>query len=119
MLLEHPVRKPTLDSTLRLLGGGGGSSRQASSDSDVDLVHEQVTDLFPLMDEEAVDAFVLTLGDDVDGGLTHWKTELKTLTRELDTWVYASGPPGDADFPGASDLAREIKNHWRRMNQGP
>lgn len=119
VLLEHPVRKPTLDSTLRLLGGGGGSSRQASSDSDVDLVHEQVTDLFPLMDEEAVDAFVLTLGDDVDGGLTHWKTELKTLTRELDTWVYASGPPGDADFPGASDLAREIKNHWRRMNQGP
>lgn len=131
VLLEHPVRKPTVDSTLRLLGGGGGSSRQASSDSDVDsdsdsdsdLVREQVTDLFPLMDDDAVDAFVLTLGDDVDGGLAHWKTELNTLTRELDTWVYASGPPGadgwDADLPGASDIAREIRNHWRFMGQGP
>lgn len=125
VLLEHPVRKPAVDSTMRLLGGGGGSSRQSASDSDLDndLVHEQVTDLFPLMDEEAVDGFVLTLGDDVEAGLTHWKTELKTLTRELDTWVYASGPPRagrwDVDFPGASDIAREIKNHWRRMNQGP
>lgn len=129
VLLEHPVRKPTVDSTLRLLGGGGGSSRQASSDSDSDsdsgsdsdLVREQVTDLFPLMDEDEVDAFVLTLGDDVDGGLTHWKTELKTLTRELDTWVYASGPPRgwDLSVPSAHSIAREIRNHWRLMNEGP
>ncbi|NVZ56469.1 hypothetical protein HX797_09335 [Pseudomonas edaphica] len=125
VLLEHPVRKPTIDSTLRLLGGGGGSSRQAASDvdSDVDLVHEQVTDLFPLMDEEAVNAFVRTLGDDVEGGLKHWKAEFKTFTRELDAWVYASGPPRadgwDADFPGASDIAREIKSHWRLMSEGP
>jgi len=120
VLLENPVRKPTVDSTLRLLGGGGGCSRQATSVSDVDSVHEQVTDLFPLMDEEAVDAFVRTLGDDVKGGLKHWKAELKTLTRELDTWVYASGPPrADADLRRASYTARDIKNHWRRMNQGP
>lgn len=121
VLLEHPVRKPAVDSTLRLLGGGGGSSRQSASD--VDLVYEQVIRLFPLMDEDAVDAFVRTLGVDVKGGLKHWKAELKTLTRELDAWVHASGPPRadgwDADFPGASEIAREIKNHWRLMGQGP
>lgn len=121
VLLEHPVRKPTVDSTLRLLGGGGGSSRQA--DSDVDLVAEQVSQLFPMMDENAVDAFVRALGEDVEGGLKYWKSELKTLTRELDAWVHASGPPRadgwDAGFPDASYMARKIKNHWRLMDQGP
>ena len=123
VLLEHPVRKPTVDPTLRLLGGGRGFRQRvagvfAPSEASVKA---RIHKLYPAMGESEVTALITSLGADVRGGLTLREAELKTLERDLKVWVKANTPqpaagPVDAR---ASGIARQILSHWQRTAEGP
>ncbi|MGU3306801.1 NEL-type E3 ubiquitin ligase domain-containing protein [Pseudomonas sp. M5A4_2d] len=123
VLLEHPVRKPTIDPALRLLGGGRGFRRMVASvfGPSETSVKARVLKLYPSMEEGEVTAFIQSLGTNVRGGLTLREAEFKTLERELQVWVQANSPqsaagPVDAR---ASGIARQILSHWQRTGKGP
>ena len=123
VLLEHPLRKPTIDPALRLLGGGRGFRRMVASvfGPSEASVKARVLKLYPSMEEGEVTAFIQSLGTNVRGGLTLREAEFKTLERELQVWVQANSPqsaagPVDAR---ASGIARQILSHWQRTGKGP
>ncbi|WP_046070684.1 NEL-type E3 ubiquitin ligase domain-containing protein [Pseudomonas synxantha] len=121
VLLEHPLRKPTVEPGLRLLGGGRGFRRllermtgpsQASAKARAKV-------LFPSMGDDELDTFILSLGSDVRGGLARYKAQLQTLQAELATWVQANASSATAhDQTPAYRVSQEIERAWRRMGSG-
>ncbi|SDK77940.1 C-terminal novel E3 ligase, LRR-interacting [Pseudomonas libanensis] len=121
VLLEHPVLKPSIDPSLRLLGGGRGFQRlrtrlfgpsQASIDARIKTLH-------PLMNDEELGAFKLSLGADVGAGLKLREAQFAKLKEELATWVTANKEriPSGARDP-AVQIANDIESHWRRVSAG-
>lgn len=71
----------------------------------------RVRRLFPSFDAQQVSAFILTLGDDVTGGLAQREAEYKDLKRTLKAWRHAD-PAQSAVW--ARSVTDEIKRCWRR-----
>ncbi|AZE70857.1 hypothetical protein C4K00_0600 [Pseudomonas synxantha] len=120
VLLEHPVRKPSVEPGLRLLGGGRGFRRLLDRvvGPSPEALKARVRALYPAMSDEEVTNFIQSLGSDVRRGLARREAEFKTLTDELDAWVQATTPLDasgvrDIDAP-APRMANEIMGHWRR-----
>ncbi|SEU19492.1 C-terminal novel E3 ligase, LRR-interacting [Pseudomonas sp. NFR09] len=116
LLLEHPVRKPAYDPTMRLLGGGRGfeklKARLSSS-------AQRVRKLYPSFSDAQVDTFIESMGSDVRSKLTRREAEYRQLEDDLNTWVEANKPRtagSQFDRAGgyAGTVARDIKRCWRR-----
>lgn len=128
VLLEHPLLKPSVDPTLRLLGGGRGFRKLAArifgpSEATVkERRLKRVRDLYPSMAEDDVTAFIESLGEDIDGGLSRREAELKTLTKALGDWVKANSPQPTAGqarhFSSAQYISDTLMSHWRREVTG-
>ena len=120
VLLEHPVRKPTVEPGLRLLGGGRGFRRLLDRvvGPSREALKARVRALYPAMSDEEVTGFIQSLGGDVRRGLARREAEFKTLTDELGAWVRATTPldaSGELDIDApAPRMANEIMGHWRR-----
>ncbi|AZE54828.1 hypothetical protein C4K03_2673 [Pseudomonas synxantha] len=121
VLLEHPVRKPNIDPSLRLLGGGRGLRRLVTrvfgpSQASIDV---RIKKLYPHLNAEELVALKLSLGEDIGAGLTLKEAESQTLMTELDTWVTANSSAASEPRPGSREPARkiasEIELFWRRL----
>ncbi|AZE59026.1 MULTISPECIES: NEL-type E3 ubiquitin ligase domain-containing protein [Pseudomonas fluorescens group] len=120
VLLEHPVRKPSVEPGLRLLGGGRGFRRLLDRvvGPSPEALKARVRTLYPTLSDDEVTNFIQSLGGDVRRGLARREAEFKTLTADLDAWVQATTPLDasgvrDIDAP-APRMANEIMGHWRR-----
>ncbi|WP_338483806.1 NEL-type E3 ubiquitin ligase domain-containing protein [Pseudomonas trivialis] len=120
VLLEHPVRKPAYDSSMRLFGGGPGFRQLLSRTTQVFRAPEaRVRKLFPALSDAQVAEFIRSLGDDVSGGLARREAEFESLDRTLKGWVKANAPrvtTTQFDRAGgiAGHAANEIRRCWRR-----
>ena len=120
VLLEHPVRKPAYDPSMRLLGGGPGvrqllakTARQLSSSQ------ARVRKLFPSFTTTQVTEFIQSLGTDVRSRLTHLEGEYEALDKTLKVWAKAYAPRRaftafDREGGAAGRIANEIRRCWRR-----
>ncbi|MGE1154669.1 dermonecrotic toxin domain-containing protein [Pseudomonas kitaguniensis] len=125
VLLDNPVRKPSVEAGLGLLGGGRGFRKLVAgvfSPSEASI-NARVRTLYPDLSDEAVTAFIQSLGQDVKSGLKLREAEFETLKRELNVWVHANtaqSSSGALDpFARAPSIARQIISHWRRVDKGP
>lgn len=121
VLLEHPLRKPSVAPGARLLGGGRGFRRllrRVFGISDA-AVNARVRTLYPAMSDEQIGVFVKSLGSDVQGGLALREAELQTLQKELAVWVQANAPSTTDPFNPVLRFAQDIVGHWRRTSTGP
>ncbi|MPR01525.1 hypothetical protein F0169_05210 [Pseudomonas sp. MAFF 212408] len=123
VLLEHPVRRPAVEAGLRLLGGGRGFRKLVAGvfGPSEASINARVRKLYPSLDDEAVAAFIQSLGKDVNAGLKLREAEFETLKKELDVWVHANTPESerlDLSAP-APFIAQEIIGQWRRTGRGP
>lgn len=120
VLLEHPVRKPAYDPSMRLLGGGPGfrqlltkTARQLSSSQ------ARVRKLFPSFSEVQVTEFIESLGTDVRSRLTYLEGEYQALDKALKVWAKEYAPRRvfttfDREGGTTGRIANEIRRCWRR-----
>lgn len=68
--------------------------------------------LFPLMEPEAIEAYIRSLGDDIGGSLTRREAEYARLKQDLKNWSEqtASGSAG----AWVKDASSELLRAWRR-----
>ena len=123
VLQKYRVLKPSVEPGMRLLGGIGPLPSGLQVASFFRTPRARVLKLFPLFSEAEIDAFLLSLGEDVRGGLTRHEAELTTLKNELNTWVQArvtaeSSLTVAGRFPGARErqIADNLKRCWRRQS---
>lgn len=87
------------------------ADRVAAATNRLRSPQSQVRDLFPSFTAAQVEAFIQTLGRDVNDGLAQKKAEYRRLKRDLKAWTKAS----TADTTGQRErIASEIKRCWRR-----
>ncbi|PMV55455.1 NEL-type E3 ubiquitin ligase domain-containing protein [Pseudomonas sp. FW305-3-2-15-C-LB1] len=116
LLLEHPVRKPTYDATLRLLGGGRGYDMlRAQFNSPA----QRVRRLYPSFSDAEVTAFIESLGSDTSRQLALREAEYSQLKADLKQWVKTNIPrvaSSDYERTGgySAVVAKDIKRCWRR-----
>lgn len=119
-LVEHPLRKPAYDASMRLLGGGRGLRQLANTAANVFRAPpERVRRLFPAYSDAEVEAFIMSLGADVRGGLSRLEEEYTRLKRDLKTWVRGNAPQVtttafDRQGGFVKTYANAIKRCWRR-----
>ncbi|WP_426129191.1 NEL-type E3 ubiquitin ligase domain-containing protein [Pseudomonas sp. DWP1b1] len=119
-LLEHPLRKPAYDTSMRLLGGGRGIRQLANTAANVFRAPtERVRRLFPTFNDAEVASFIASLGSDVRSGLFRLENEYASLKGDLKAWVRANASPlSDTAFERRGGFARAyadaIKRCWRR-----
>ncbi|WP_248732277.1 DUF6543 domain-containing protein [Pseudomonas sp. MWU13-2517] len=107
VLLEHPLRRPVIDPTMRLLGGGRGFKQLLNT---LRSDESRVRRLFPSFSDADVGAYVQSLGADVRIRLTQLEADYFNLKQSLKTWVRAT----DAQPNGsAAQLAAQILRCWR------
>ncbi len=116
VLLEHPLRKPTVAPGLGLLGGAGGFRQMVTSA--FRSPEARVRKLYPAMDEAEVSAFIQSLGEHVQAQLALRETELRTLKKDLQVWV-AANTTATGRINRTPDIATHILGHWRRTLKGP
>ncbi|WP_158619147.1 DUF6543 domain-containing protein [Pseudomonas sp. KBW05] len=115
VLLEHPVRKPAYDTSMRLLGGGRGVPQLlAGTANALRTPQARVRRLFRTFSDEQVARFIESLGPDVRGELTRLEFEYATLKQQLKEWVRTSGRTSALSKINANDIALQIKRCWRR-----
>ncbi|VVO46935.1 hypothetical protein PS838_00085 [Pseudomonas fluorescens] len=73
--------------------------------------------LYPSLSEEQISAFVRSLGDDIQGGLSRRETEYKTLKAQLTSWIKQSSTSStpEATKRWAERIAQEIKRGWHQQ----
>jgi Leucine-rich repeat (LRR) protein len=76
--------------------------------------HARAKRLYPSMSEEQIDAYLRSLGSDIEGGLSRRETEYKTLKDQLTLWRKASSTTPGAAKDWAEQVALEIKRCFRR-----
>jgi len=120
VLQKYRVLKPSVEPGMKLLGGIGPLPSGLQVASFFRTPRARVLKLFPLYSEAEVDAFLLSLGEDVRGGLTRYEAEFTTLKNELNTWVQSrvtaqssSAVAGDAP---ERQVADKLKRCWRRQS---
>ncbi|KAA8560327.1 putative E3 ubiquitin-protein ligase ipaH7.8 [Pseudomonas extremaustralis] len=124
VLLEHPVRKPAYDPSMRLFGGGPGFRQLlARTGQALRSSEARVRKLFPSFNDAHVSEFIQSLGPDVSGRLAAREAEFETLDRALKVWVKENAPQSTrTEFDRAGGLAghtaNEIRRCWRRETGG-
>lgn len=123
VLLEHPVRKPAVDPTLRLLGGGRGFRQllgRVLGPSEASI-KARVRTLYRTLDEQGINDVIQSFGTHVERGLKLREAEFNTVQMELAAWVKANTPQSGrvGAFDTAPYIARTIMSHWRREASGP
>jgi Leucine-rich repeat (LRR) protein len=116
VLLEHPVRKPAYDTTMRLLGGGRGYEKLVAP---FRSTAQRVRKLYPSFSDAQIDAFIESLGSDVRTRLRLREAEYSKLETDLEAWVKANPPrlvvtAYDRAGGYARVIAEDIKRCWRR-----
>ena len=119
VLLDHPLRKPAYDPSMRLLGGGFGLRKMLSRALRSTDPRERAAKLFPTLDAAEIQAVLDAMGRDTSGGLARLEAEYATLERDLNTWVRANrSPTGLTEFErrggAVKTYADELKRCWRR-----
>lgn len=120
-LLEHPLRKPAYDPSMRLLGGGRGVRQLVNTAANaLCSPAERVRRLFPDYTEDQTQALLRSLGTEVRSGLARLEDEYATLKRDLRHWVRDNAPPVSTtafDRQGGfvKTFADAIKRCWRRQ----
>ncbi|NWA84142.1 hypothetical protein HX783_15280 [Pseudomonas sp. D2002] len=115
VLLEHPLLKPNVDPTVRLLGGGGGVRQWARGTFSSAQVRARK--LYPMLGEREITVIIERLGDDVSGGLSRLEAEYRGLKKALKVWERAQPREFSAYDPNADAPAINVKNIlscWRR-----
>ena len=115
VLLEHPLLKPNVDPTVRLLGGGGGVRQWARGT--FSSAQARARKLYPTLSEPEITAIIERLGDDVSGGLYRLEAEYRDLKKALKVWQRAQPREFSAYDPNAESPAINVKNIlscWRR-----
>ena len=119
-LLEHPLRKPAYDASMRLLGGGRGVRQLASTAANTFRAPaERVRRLFPTYTDSEVASFITDLGPEVRSGLSRLEREYASLKRDLKHWVRDNAPAVtttafDRQGGFVKTYADTIKRCWRR-----
>lgn len=116
LLLEHPVRKPAYDATMRLLGGGRGYDMlraQFSSSA------QRVRKLYPSFSDADVTVFIESLGRDTGRQLALREAEYSKLKADLKQWVKTNIPRVTfTEYERAGGystvVAKDIERCWRR-----
>lgn len=112
VLLEHPLRRPAYDPSMRLLGGGKGFQQLVSAATNAVLpAPARVRRLFPSFGDSDITTFIASLGPDVRAGLSRLEADYASLKRQLKDWVRATDPNPDGP---AARCALQIKQCWRR-----
>ncbi|TFY89960.1 hypothetical protein DYL61_21365 [Pseudomonas nabeulensis] len=120
VLLEHPIRKPPYDPTMRLLGGGPGCSRlHRVSDRALHSPEARVRKLYPALSEARAIELIRSKGVNISRVLTRLEAEFETLDTTLKAWVTEHAPQHmftEFDRRGgyAAVRANEIRRCWRR-----
>lgn len=116
VLLEHPVRRPEYDPSMRLLGGGRGIRQLLASGANaLRTPQARVSRLYPNFEERDINALIESLGTDVRGGLSRLEQEYSTLKQTLKAWVQANHPTDESARARLKEHARQIKRSWRRQ----
>lgn len=119
VLLEHPLRKPAYDSSMRLLGGAFRIPRVLSR---VFTSSEQrARALFPTFSDVQVRAFVSALGSNPSAELTRLEKEYRTLQKDLAAWIKDQPRSTltlfDRQGGARKTFADAITQSWRRETQ--
>lgn len=120
VLLEHPVRKPAFDPSMRAVGGGPGFRQLLKKTTQAFRSPEaRVRTLFPSFTDEQVIEFIQSLGTDVSAGLARREAEFETLDKTLKAWVKENTPQlaitaFDRNGGMAGRTANDIRRCWRR-----
>ncbi|MFQ6591490.1 MULTISPECIES: NEL-type E3 ubiquitin ligase domain-containing protein [Pseudomonas] len=108
VLLDHPLRRPVIDPTMRLLGGGRGFKQLVNT---LRSNEARVRRLYPSFSDADVSVYIQFLGADVRVRLTQLEADYANLDRSLKTWVRATDTPSDAS---GARFAMDIRRCWRR-----
>lgn len=121
VLLEHPLRRPTVEPGLRLLGGGRGLRRllERVTGPSQAAAKARAQVLYPSMGDDELTTFIQSWRGEVRDALARREAELQTLETELAAWVKANTPSATLqDRAPAYHVSQEIRRAWRRMSAG-
>lgn len=116
VLLEHPVRKPEYDPSMRLLGGAFRIPRVLSRAFTSSEQRARV--LFPKFSDVQVREFLSALGSNPSAELTRLEKEYSTLKKDLAAWIKdqprSTMTLFDRQGGARKILADAIAQSWRR-----